>query len=368
VVTQSTRGAAWRDPFGRPRQELADLAGSYVPGRVSVIMPCFNAGPYLAQAIESVLSQDHSDIELVVVDDSSTDDSVNVAYGYGTSLVLVERTSRGGACAARNDGLGLATGEHVMFLDSDDYLLPGVVTALLAHARLGVTVFGERLELSCGELHGTPSSRARGWGRMGPLEFMLRKGLPPWAPLHQRAGVYEIGGFDESVPQAQEKDFHIRLVLHGVRFEATGVMVGVQRVHESASRITNCVWAETDPWRHFDLSMHWLTLVRAHTDASEYGKYEQITGDRIVEAAQRALDSGSPAVANQYIAAVASSLQDYRFSLVSRLLGGVGTSLGRRVILGDSAVQRIAAAARSRARFTFLQVQGMINGRRGSST
>ncbi len=364
LVTETPRGTTWLDPYGRPRLGLVDLAGRCVSGRVSVIMPVFNAASYLAQAIESVLSQDHSDVQLVVVDDSSTDDSVAIASGYGTALTLIERSSHGGACAARNDGLGLATGARIMFLDSDDYLLPGAVSGLVARARPGVTVFGERLELSSRGLRATPSSGSRGWGRMEPLVFMLRKGISDMVSLHQRSGLYEIGGFDESLPQAQEKDLHIRLVMHGVRFDATGVMVGVQRVHESASRITNCVWAESDPWRHYDLSMHWLTLVRAHENVSEDSKYDQITGDRIVEAARRALDSGYPTVANQYVVALAVSLRDYRFSPMSRLLGGPDTSLGRRVILGDSAAQRIVGRLRSGARFVVLQMQGRIRGRR----
>jgi glycosyltransferase involved in cell wall biosynthesis len=88
--------------------------------RVSVVIPCHNYGRYLAAAIESVLRQSHPNTELIVVDDGSTDDSVEVASRYPD--VICVRQQNQGQAAAQNRGLEEAGGSFVVFLDADDEL------------------------------------------------------------------------------------------------------------------------------------------------------------------------------------------------------------------------------------------------------
>jgi hypothetical protein len=87
--------------------------------QVSVVLPTRNRARLLPQAIDSVLSQTVRDIELLVVDDGSTDDTAAVLEGYGDP-VRVLRTDPGGVSRARNLGLDRVHGEHVAFIDSDD--------------------------------------------------------------------------------------------------------------------------------------------------------------------------------------------------------------------------------------------------------
>jgi glycosyltransferase involved in cell wall biosynthesis len=98
---------------------------------LSVIILNHNYGRYLRQCIESVLAQDYEAVELIVVDDGSTDDSRAVIDSYGEQ-VTASFKQNGGMVSAMNHGFRLAHGEVVVFVDSDDYLLPG---ALSAHAR-----------------------------------------------------------------------------------------------------------------------------------------------------------------------------------------------------------------------------------------
>lgn len=90
---------------------------------VSVVMPAYNDAPYVAQAIDSVLAQTWSHIELIVVDDGSTDGTRDVVRSYGGRLCLVEQTNAGSA-VARNRGIELAQGRYVAFLDADDWWHP----------------------------------------------------------------------------------------------------------------------------------------------------------------------------------------------------------------------------------------------------
>jgi glycosyltransferase involved in cell wall biosynthesis len=91
--------------------------------RISVVMPVYNRAGEVAEAIESVLAQEQEDLELIVVDDGSTDGSADVVRGFGDRVRLVE-TTNGGVGAARNAGIALARGEYLAYCDSDDVQLP----------------------------------------------------------------------------------------------------------------------------------------------------------------------------------------------------------------------------------------------------
>ena len=105
--------------------------------RVSVIVPAFNARPYLDETIASVVAQSLSDWELVVVDDGSTDGSADVADGWArrdTRVQLVRQTTRGVA-AARNAGFAAShtAAEYLLFLDADDCLEPSALEVMTEH-------------------------------------------------------------------------------------------------------------------------------------------------------------------------------------------------------------------------------------------
>jgi glycosyltransferase involved in cell wall biosynthesis len=91
---------------------------------ISVVMPCYNCAPYLAEAVGSALRQSHGNVELLLVDDGSTDESPNIeaalAQQYGSRLCLLH-TRRVGPYPARNLGLQRARGEFIAFLDADDW-------------------------------------------------------------------------------------------------------------------------------------------------------------------------------------------------------------------------------------------------------
>ena len=109
---------------------------------MSVIIPTYNRAAYIADAIQSVQSQDHADVEIIVADDGSTDDTPAIVAGFGDALLYLPLAHSGLPAATRNRGLAKATGDFVAFLDSDDLFLPhklkSQLSVLLSHPEAGL--------------------------------------------------------------------------------------------------------------------------------------------------------------------------------------------------------------------------------------
>lgn len=91
---------------------------------ISIIIPCYNHGTYLKQAVESVRTQDVSEIEIIVIDDGSTDDTPKISKELD---VIYIRQKNSGLSSARNTGIKHSNGDFLVFLDADDWLLPGAL-------------------------------------------------------------------------------------------------------------------------------------------------------------------------------------------------------------------------------------------------
>lgn len=92
--------------------------------KVSVIIPAYNAERWLKDCVDSILAQDHSDLEVIIVNDGSKDGTLMLARSFTDPRVRVADRTNGGVSAARNMGLDLATGNYITFLDADDAMLP----------------------------------------------------------------------------------------------------------------------------------------------------------------------------------------------------------------------------------------------------
>jgi glycosyltransferase involved in cell wall biosynthesis len=98
--------------------------------RVSVIVPSYNHAPYIKECLESALAQDYPDLEMIVIDDCSTDDSVAIAQAIKDSRIQVRKNVQNlGAYATQNRAMELATGEYIAILNSDDVWRPGKLKA-----------------------------------------------------------------------------------------------------------------------------------------------------------------------------------------------------------------------------------------------
>ncbi|MEY0154184.1 glycosyltransferase family 2 protein, partial [Providencia rettgeri] len=101
---------------------------------VSIIMPCYNAEQYIKDSINSVLNQTYPHFELIIIDDLSTDNSINIINSFSDNRIkLIQLAQNGGAGVARNTGIEAAQGRFIAFLDSDDLWRPNKLEMQLKH-------------------------------------------------------------------------------------------------------------------------------------------------------------------------------------------------------------------------------------------
>ncbi len=184
---------------------------------ISIIIPCYNGERLVAEAIESALGQTYPQTEVIVIDDGSTDRSLDVIKSFGDRIRHETGPNRG-ACAARNRGIELAQGEVIQFLDADDVLFPHKIERqlppLLESRNRLVFCDGYRQ----GESGEKLSAHVRHQPTSDPVTFMLKDGLPTPGPLHWKKNLVRVGGFREDLPCSQERDLHLRLAAAGIEF------------------------------------------------------------------------------------------------------------------------------------------------------
>lgn len=181
--------------------------------RISVVIPTFDRADELPRAIDSVLTQQGVDLELLVVDDGSTDHTPELLAAVGDPRLRVLRQDNRGVSAARNLGIGAARGEFVTFLDSDDEALPGWLEAFadaFAEPAVGIACCGVRIEtLDGGEVTKEEVRLPRALG-----------GLHRHQPIVYTAGslaahrdlLIACGGYLEDLAFAENAEFAMRLV------------------------------------------------------------------------------------------------------------------------------------------------------------
>lgn len=179
---------------------------------VSVIIPCYNGAPHLAEAIRSALGQTHVPAEILVVDDGSIDGSAEIAEGF-TGVRCLRQVNQG-VSAARNAGLRETRGEFVAFLDSDDRLLPGAIELGLREIQTSPEIgfvygFSREIDLE-GAIRPTPDPEP-----IVCASFALLLGgrslVPPAVALFRRAAIEKAGGFRMGQALAEDHDLYLRI-------------------------------------------------------------------------------------------------------------------------------------------------------------
>ena len=190
---------------------------------IDIIIPCFNAEAYLAQAIGSALEQTLAPHQIIVVDDGSTDGSLALARKFEQACegqVRVHSERSGNAARTRNIGASLSDADALMFLDADDVLAPDALAALagaLAQQPDGIAACPwRRLKL----IDGTWTSRPPSCAPRRPDQDALAAWLtgwyyPPCAMLWSRTAFVESGRWDEEIAMNQDGDLVMRALAYG---------------------------------------------------------------------------------------------------------------------------------------------------------
>lgn len=188
-----------------------------LPG-VTIVIPAYNYAEFLAEAIDSALAQTHPVIEVLVVDDGSTDETPHLLEGYADRIRVVTQDNLGLA-AARNTGLREASHELVAFLDADDRLLPHMVGLL--QGTLSLVGQEYALVAACHayiDASGRPLAKAmRGPAETGEItraDLLLANRFAPSTVLARRDALLALGGFDEDLPRVEDRDLWLRLAEH----------------------------------------------------------------------------------------------------------------------------------------------------------
>jgi glycosyltransferase involved in cell wall biosynthesis len=197
--------------------------------RISVIIPCYNTGRYLAEAISSALAQTLPAHEIIVVDDGSTDDTRRVVESFRDSGVRYFYQENRGLSAARNAGVQLATGDFLAFLDADDLFMHDKLETqsrfLEANPEVGlvgahfVRIDGEGRPLSA------PSLKELSSGPVELEETLVSCPFASHATLLSRDWFERVDGFCEGLSAAEDWDFYCRLAIAGCRMHKQGRIV-----------------------------------------------------------------------------------------------------------------------------------------------
>jgi len=195
---------------------------------VSVIIPAHNSQRYIVAALESVLAQKHRPLEIVVVDDGSTDSTVQIVRGFAPEIRLIEQEQRGHP-AARNAGICVAAGAFLGFLDHDDLWSQDKLECQLASFEGTPAldlVFGHIQNFFSPEM--PPEERARISVPLQPVPGLLQGAM-----LARRAVFDRVGLFSEQRQIGDFLDWYGRSMLAGMNMEMLPETVVYRRIHAS---------------------------------------------------------------------------------------------------------------------------------------
>jgi len=185
--------------------------------KVSVIIPTYNTAKYLDDAIASVLNQTYTNYEIIVIDDGSTDNTVEIVEKYQNKISYIYQENQG-VSAARNKGIAASQGEFIAFLDADDifmaHKLEKQVAVFERQPELGIVNSGYRLIRANGEF----IADIKRWETIPDLTtetWILYKPVLPSAMMFRKTWLEKVNGFDTRWSYSEDVDLVFRLIAQG---------------------------------------------------------------------------------------------------------------------------------------------------------
>lgn len=211
--------------------------------KVSIIIPCYNQARFLPKAIESCLAQTHADVEIIVIDDGSPDDTSAVAACYASAHANVRciRQKNTGLPGARNRGLSEATGEHICFLDSDDWFEPEKIARQSALLDANPSVGWTYCDITSVDEHGAPmpdqypiaDSKRRLSGNL--FDSLIHCGyFQPHTVMIRRSVLDAVGAFDPALGGYADYDLWLRVACSGHAAVFIPERLAAYRIHSAS--------------------------------------------------------------------------------------------------------------------------------------
>ena len=203
--------------------------------KVSIIIPNYNSGKFIIEAVNSCLWQTYKNIEIIIVDDGSTDGSLSLIEEINNINIL--KLHRQGAPIARNYGIFESNGNLIKFLDADDILMPSAI-----EDQVTITKDLKENEITYGNVAWF-GDQTRGFKNhileKGDCSDLISHNILTTSPLHKKESLLKIGGFDSKIKRGQEWNLHVRLAAKNIVFKYHPVPVYLFRKHAAPSRISN---------------------------------------------------------------------------------------------------------------------------------
>lgn len=305
---------------------------------VSIVIPCFNAEPFVREAIDSALRQTYDNREVIVIDDGSTDGSLGVIQSFGDRVAWHTGANRG-ACAARNLGLHIASGEFIKFLDADDVLVSNAVDTQVDQSKALKSarhvVYG-----ATGSMDQDGNDRRvekrNGYDQKHDLiAYLIENYIQTSASLYRRQVLLELGGFNERLPRGQEYELHVRYALAGAVFHYRPTVVAYLRDHASPYRIRNLDSIAGDPFFFLKQCSHIRDLITRSTERPLTQPVREALAREIWHYGRAVCRAGHPRAAEKYFEA-ARSLSPVRHMVGTNLYRLTTRLFGPRIAEGIS--------------------------------
>jgi glycosyltransferase involved in cell wall biosynthesis len=205
--------------------------------KVSVVIPTYNCGEYITAAIDSVLNQMYKDLDIIVVDDGSTDNTYEIIKPYeNKGLVRYVYQKNKGLPGARNTGILKSTGEFLAFLDADDELDRRMVSMCLEKIEKEDTEWClmDILRMETTRLEIKEEIQRCDIPESGLEAHILADDFIRRAPFFRKRSLFEVGLYDEDMRIREDYDINIRMILAGKRFSYTPEPLYIYKIRSNS--------------------------------------------------------------------------------------------------------------------------------------
>lgn len=244
------------ESFKNKEKESAENSYSDKPG-VSIIIPAYNYAHYLPYAIDSALNQTYFPIEVIVVDDGSTDNTAEIVASYGNKVKYVYQKNAG-LSAARNTGIREAKYDYLVFLDADDTLEPTMVESAMKQfaglpSDFGIVACLSKYIDSEGNLIKQTDFYYHPCGEITVQDILLMTRFAPSSVVVKKSAFETCGYFDTSLRSSEDRDMWIRIgqkfkiyltadTLVNIRKHTSNMSSNPSRMRDNMARVIKKAW------------------------------------------------------------------------------------------------------------------------------